>query len=108
MNLNEGSPLAVVDEKRCVGIILKEHISLHLTPSMGTDLETEREARVWKKPINQVMSTKFQTVESSTKLKYIPELLQANISFPWVVCDENHYFRGVITQDDILYYLANS
>ena len=108
MNLNEGSPLVVVDEKRCVGIILKEHISLHLTPSMGTDLETEREARVWKKPINQVMSTKFQTVESSTKLKYIPELLQANISFPWVVCDENHYFRGVITQDDILYYLANS
>jgi PAS domain S-box-containing protein len=108
MNLNPDSPLVVVDEKQCVGVVLREHISLHLTPSMGTDLETEREARVWKKPVNQVMSTKFQSVEASTQLKNIPELLQADIAFPWVVCDEKHHYRGVITQADVLHYLANS
>ncbi|MGR4990029.1 EAL domain-containing protein [Vibrio rotiferianus] len=108
MNLNPDSPLVVVDEKQCVGVVLRDHISLHLTPSMGTDLETEREARVWKKPVNQVMSTKFQSVEASTQLKNIPELLQADIAFPWVVCDEKHHYRGVITQGDVLHYLANS
>jgi CBS-domain-containing membrane protein len=35
-------------------------------------------------------------------------LLQADIAFPWVVCDEKHHYRGVITQADVLHYLANS
>ncbi|MDF2154253.1 EAL domain-containing protein [Vibrio sp. CAU 1672] len=107
MNLDSKSPLVVVNDKLCVGIVLKEHVSLHLTPSMGTDLETEREARVWKKPINQVMSTKFHSVEASMQLKLIPELIQAGVEFPWVVCDENHHFRGLITQEDVLSYLAS-
>ncbi|HHF3121948.1 TPA: EAL domain-containing protein [Vibrio diabolicus] len=107
MNLSPSSPLVVINEKRCVGLVTKEQVNLHLTPSMGTELETERENWIWKRPVNQIMSTEFVLVNAHLSVAAIRELIKTGIRFPWVLCDEKEEYRGVLTQEDALKYLAS-
>ncbi|MGU3842369.1 hypothetical protein ACVZHT_12155, partial [Vibrio diabolicus] len=37
----------------------------------------------------------------------IRELIKTGIRFPWVLCDEKEEYRGVLTQEDELKYLAS-
>ncbi|EPN4986599.1 EAL domain-containing protein [Vibrio alginolyticus] len=105
MNLNPSSPLVVLNENRCVGLITKEMVNLHLTPSMGTVRETERESRIWKRPVNQIMSTEFVLVDEDLPVSVIRELVKTGIRFPWVLCNTKEEYRGVLTQEDALKYL---
>lgn len=107
MNLNPSSPLVVLNENRCVGLITKETVNLHLTPSMGTERETERESRIWKCPVNQIMSTEFVLVDEDLPVSVIRELVKTGIRFPWVLCNTKEEYRGVLTQEDALKYLAS-
>ncbi|ARO98958.1 EAL domain-containing protein [Vibrio alginolyticus] len=107
MNLNPSSPLVVLNENRCVGLITKETVNLHLTPSMGTERETERESRIWKRPVNQIMSTEFVLVDEDLPVSVIRELVKIGIRFPWVLCNTKEEYRGVLTQEDALKYLAS-
>ncbi|MDW1677572.1 EAL domain-containing protein [Vibrio sp. Vb5029] len=107
MNLNPSSPLVVLNENRCVGLITKETVNLHLTPSMGTERETERESRIWKRPVNQIMSTEFVLVDEDLPVSVIRELVKTGIRFPWVLCNTKEEYRGVLTQEDALKYLAS-
>ncbi|EKZ8661213.1 EAL domain-containing protein [Vibrio alginolyticus] len=107
MNLNPSSPLVVLNENRCVGLITKETVNLHLTPSMGTERETERESRIWKRPVNQIMSTEFVLVDEDLPVSVIRELVKTGIRFPWVLCNTKEEYRGVVTQEDALKYLAS-
>ncbi|ELB2897579.1 EAL domain-containing protein [Vibrio alginolyticus] len=107
MNLNPSSPLVVLNENRCVGLITKETVNLHLTPSMGTERETERESRIWKRPVNQIMSTEFVLVDEDLPVSVIRELVKTGIRFPWVLCNIKEEYRGVLTQEDALKYLAS-
>ncbi|EHI5141012.1 EAL domain-containing protein [Vibrio alginolyticus] len=107
MNLNPRSPLVVLNENRCVGLITKETVNLHLTPSMGTERETERESRIWKRPVNQIMSTEFVLVDEDLPVSVIRELVKTGIRFPWVLCNTKEEYRGVLTQEDALKYLAS-
>ncbi|MBS9865360.1 EAL domain-containing protein [Vibrio alginolyticus] len=107
MNLNPSSPLVVLNENRCVGLITKEMVNLHLTPSMGTERETERESRIWKRPVNQIMSTEFVLVDEDLPVSVIRELVKTGIRFPWVLCNTKEEYRGVLTQEDALKYLAS-
>ncbi|NOI11534.1 EAL domain-containing protein [Vibrio alginolyticus] len=107
MNLNPSSPLVVLNENRCVGLITKETVNLHLTPSMGTERETERESRIWKRPVNQIMSTDFVLVDEDLPVSVIRELVKTGIRFPWVLCNTKEEYRGVLTQEDALKYLAS-
>ncbi|MFH4714938.1 EAL domain-containing protein [Vibrio alginolyticus] len=107
MNLNPSSPLVVLNENRCVGLITKETVNLHLTPSMGTERETERESRIWKRPVNQIMSTEFVLVDEDLPVSVIRELVKTVIRFPWVLCNTKEEYRGVLTQEDALKYLAS-
>ncbi|ELB2905991.1 EAL domain-containing protein [Vibrio alginolyticus] len=107
MNLNPSSPLVVLNENRCVGLITKEMVNLHLTPSMGTVRETERESRIWKRPVNQIMSTEFVLVDEDLPVSVIRELVKTGIRFPWVLCNTKEEYRGVLTQEDALKYLAS-
>ncbi|MCF7509645.1 EAL domain-containing protein [Vibrio sp. D54] len=107
MNLNPSLPLVVLNENRCVGLITKETLNLHLTPSMGTERETERESRIWKRPVNQIMSTEFVLVDEDLPVSVIRELVKTGIRFPWVLCNTKEEYRGVLTQEDALKYLAS-
>ncbi|ELA7830364.1 EAL domain-containing protein [Vibrio sp. Vb2658] len=107
INLNPSLPLVVLNENRCVGLITKETVNLHLTPSMGTERETERESRIWKRPVNQIMSTEFVLVDEDLPVSVIRELVKTGIRFPWVLCNTKEEYRGVLTQEDALKYLAS-
>lgn len=107
MNLSPDAPLVVINERHCVGLITKEQINLHLTPAMGTDLESERENRIWKRPVNQVMNTEFERVDASLPVSEVKALVKARVKFPWILCDSQNEYRGLLTQEDVLGYLAS-
>ena len=107
MNLSPDAPLVVINERHCVGLITKEQINLHLTPAMGTDLESERENRIWKRPVNQVMNTEFERVDASLPVSEVKALAKARVKFPWILCDSQNEYRGLLTQEDVLGYLAS-
>lgn len=107
MNLSPDAPLVVINEKCCVGLITKEQVNLHLTPAMGTDLESERENRIWKRPVNQVMNTELQRVDANLPVSEVKALVKAGTKFPWILCDSQNEYRGLLTQEDVLSYLAS-
>lgn len=107
MNLSPNAPLVVINEKCCVGLITKEQVNLHLTPAMGTDLESERENRIWKRPVNQVMNTEFERVDANLPVSEVKALVKAGTKFPWILCDSQNEYRGLLTQEDVLSYLAS-
>ncbi len=107
MNLSPNAPLVVINEKCCVGLITKEQVNLHLTPAMGTDLESERENRIWKRPVNQVMNTELERVDANLPVSEVKALVKAGTKFPWILCDSQNEYRGLLTQEDVLSYLAS-
>ncbi|MFN1515213.1 EAL domain-containing protein [Vibrio owensii] len=107
MNLSPDAPLVVINEKCCVGLITKEQVNLHLTPAMGTDLESERENRIWKRPVNQVMNTELERVDANLPVSEVKALVKAGTKFPWILCDSQNEYRGLLTQEDVLNYLAS-
>ena len=107
MNLSPDAPLVVINEKCCVGLITKEQVNLHLTPAMGTDLESERENRIWKRPVNQVMNTELERVDANLPVSEVKALVKAGTKFPWILCDSQNEYRGLLTQEDVLSYLAS-
>lgn len=106
MNLSPDAPLVVINEKCCVGLITKEQVNLHLTPAMGTDLESERENRIWKRPVNQVMNTELERVDANLPVSEVKALVKAGTKFPWILCDSQNEYRGLLTQEDVLSYLV--
>ncbi|MEF1321336.1 EAL domain-containing protein [Vibrio owensii] len=108
MNLSPDAPLVVINEKCCVGLITKEQVNLHLTPAMGTDLESERENRIWKRPVNQVMNTELERVDANLPVSEVKALVKAGTKFPWILCDSQNEYRGLLTQEDVLMYLAST
>ncbi|ELI0348619.1 EAL domain-containing protein [Vibrio vulnificus] len=97
--------LPVVAERVCVGFIDREALNLHLTPAMGTDLESMKEATIWKKRVNQVMVLGFSEVNWQTRLSALPSIMSQNETFPWILIDERGYYKGVIEMHSLLRYL---
>lgn len=100
-------PVMVVDDKKCVGIVTQVELNFHLTPAMGTDLVSAKEALIWSRPINQVMNTQFTKVLHSTTLEYVEKLVKEQKTFPWVLVDECDKYQGVITQQDAMKWLLD-
>ena len=97
--------LPVINQGECVGIVQRETLYLHLTPTMGTDLESLREAAIWRRPVNQIMTVKFTQLTADTKLAAAAQLVSESTPFPWVLTDGQKY-KGIVTQTDVLEYLA--
>ncbi|EKO3637772.1 EAL domain-containing protein [Vibrio metschnikovii] len=97
--------LPVINKGVCVGIVLRETLNLHLTPTMGTELETMREAAIWRRPVNQLMQIHFTQLKADTKQDKISELISNETPFPWVLVDGEKY-KGLLTQADVLLHLA--
>ncbi len=97
--------LPVVLNRQCVGIIDQARLNLYLTPTMGTKLETETDARIWHRPVNFIMNVKFYSVESSLDIQSLLKLIkQKNYQLPLVVTKRGSYL-GVLTERDLMDYL---
>lgn len=98
--------LPVVTAGECVGLVDRASLNLHLTPTMGTELETAREAAMWRKPVNQFMQTQFTTLSAEYDVAQIPFLTRQYPSTPWVLVSGKAY-KGIITAHRLLDYLAS-
>ncbi|MHC6529291.1 EAL domain-containing protein [Vibrio proteolyticus] len=103
----EAEVLPVINRGECVGLIDRPTLNLHLTPAMGTKLETSKEAAIWNKPVAGVMNVHFPRVEKSMPMSELIELVRSNrLSLPVVVVEEGRY-KGVITQRQMIQQLTN-
>ncbi|HFQ4969753.1 TPA: EAL domain-containing protein [Vibrio vulnificus] len=106
--LDEGkyTVLPIVDEGVCLGIVDRETLNLHLSPTLGTKLETTKDLAICKRTLNQVMKTQFSTVDVATKAVEINELLKQSLPLPWVILDESGQYMGIVTHQDVLHYVS--
>ncbi|WP_237361503.1 sensor domain-containing phosphodiesterase [Vibrio marisflavi] len=103
-----GTPVMVVDNKKCVGYVTEVELNFHLTPTMGTDLESSKEAAIWQRPINQMMKTQFTSLPCTDNVVHIVNLVKEDRPFPWVLVDEFGKYQGVITQQDALRWMSEN
>ncbi|MCG3732140.1 EAL domain-containing protein [Vibrio cincinnatiensis] len=102
----ETEVLPVINANECVGIVDRQTLNLHLTPTMGTELETMKEAGRWHRPVNQIMDLSFTKLDANTDIQQITYLIcEQNLAFPWILVDGKQ-FKGIITQQIIVNHLA--
>lgn len=99
--------IPVVDGKKCVGVIDREHLNLHMTPNMGTDLESSKERGMWNKTANRMLSPIHTTLDWSTDTSEIEQLLSEEAAFPWVLVDDHGHYKGLIEMKSVLNYLVS-
>jgi len=94
--------LPVVEDKVCVGYIDRANMNLHLTPNMGTDLESNKENAYWHKPANRLMLPVKTKVAWDTAQSEITRLVAQATPFPWILVDEQGLFKGIV----FIHYVA--
>ncbi|MEZ8100061.1 EAL domain-containing protein [Vibrio bivalvicida] len=99
--------IPIVDRKECVGIVGREELNYHLSPTLGTKLETIKDLSITKKRLNQVMRTNVYTASFHTKISKINEIIKAGIKPPWLVVNDSGEYLGIVTNQDILEHFAN-
>lgn len=99
--------LPVVNKGECVGIVSQALVNLHLTPAMGTEHESAKEASIWQKPVVSLMNTAFDRLDASTPITGLIALLKAQtIAFP-IVLTEEQYYKGMVTESEFSHYLMS-
>lgn len=98
----------VVETKECVGFIDLPSINLHLTPNMGTDLESNKENAYWNKPANRIMQPIATTLHWQTPQSEIAQLVANERPFPWCLVDDKGQFKGLVSQKSALKCLVNN
>ncbi|WP_444495197.1 EAL domain-containing protein [Vibrio sp. YIC-376] len=104
IDLSSDFPLVVVSDNRCVGVITKEQLNLHMISSVKVEQGSDRIAEY---SVNQVMNKVFVQVNSNLPVSVIRDLVKAEVTFPWILCDSDEKYRGLLTQEDVLKYLAS-
>ncbi len=94
--------LVVVDHDRCVGLVDREVYNLHLSPTLGTKIETQKDSVILKRKINQVMKTTFTTLSSKTTINDVARLLEQRTPLPWVIADADGKCLGVVSYQRII------
>ncbi len=99
--------LPVINRRECIGIIDRACLNLHLTPHMGTDLETTHEHSMWHRPVNQIMKVTFTKLDAKIDISSVSSLIEnEGNSFPWVLT-EGSVFKGIVTQSCVIRYLSS-
>lgn len=94
--------LAVIDQDRCVGIIDREVYNLHISPTLGTKLETQQDSKILKRKLSQVMRREFTTLSHKTTINDVARLLSKNIRLPWVIAGDKGECLGVVSAQRII------
>ncbi|WP_159651999.1 EAL domain-containing protein [Vibrio atypicus] len=97
----------IVDGQTCLGIVGRKELNYHLTPTLGTKLETTRDLTIAKKRLNQVMQPDVHKISYQTKLIEISDFIRSGIKLPWVVENEIGEYLGIVTTQDVLNYFAS-
>ena len=100
--------LPVVEKKTCVGFIDRNCMNLHLTPNMGTDLESSKEQSYWHKPANRIMTPVFTTIPSDAPIVCLRQHVADETPFPWCLNNERGEYQGFISERGVMYYLNNN
>ncbi|WGW01587.1 EAL domain-containing protein [Vibrio sp. YMD68] len=95
----------VIVNKKCVGLVSKVEVNLHLTPQMGTELESNREAAIWNRPVNQLMKTGFSRLDYRLSLLDLERYIEEQLPFPWVLVDEQGVYKGILELEAAMNYL---
>ncbi len=106
-NTHSVSAMPVLIDRKCVGLLTKEAINLHLSPTMGTDLENNREAQVWHKTINQIMQVQFTEVLNSASVVELKQLVLNKAPLPWVIIDDKGHYISLVFESEVLDYLIS-
>ncbi|MCG6229612.1 CBS domain-containing protein, partial [Vibrio furnissii] len=97
--------IPVINKGECVGLVDKAQLNLHLTPAMGTEHETMKEAGIWNKPVASMMNTQLTIMDAQALLTdVLPLLKESALSLPIVLVTDNRY-KGLVTETDITHYL---
>ncbi|WP_295898552.1 EAL domain-containing protein [uncultured Vibrio sp.] len=97
--------LPVIINKKCVGLVARADVNLHMTPQMGTDSETSKESAIWRRPANQLMRTTFSKLDYCLSLAQLDRLLEEKTPFPWVLIDDFGNYKGVVESEAVMNYL---
>jgi PAS domain S-box-containing protein len=107
IDLSSDVLLVVVSDARCVGIITRERLNLHMISLAKADSQTKENDRIEEYLVNQVMDKVFDQVNANLPVSAIRDLVKAEVTFPWILIDSNEKCSGFLTQEDILKYLAS-
>ncbi|MBA5763062.1 EAL domain-containing protein [Vibrio sp. 404] len=99
--------LPVIDKKQCVGVVDRAAVNLHMTPNMGTDLESSKEQGNWSKSVNRMMKPVKCTLSYLTDLNEVRHLATTE-PFPWLLVDEKGHYKGLVESFSVIKYLADS
>lgn len=95
----------VINKGQCVGLVDKAQLNLHLTPGMGTELESTKEAAIWQKPVATLMVAPGAVMEAQAPISDLLTLLSEQaVSLPVVLVSEDQY-KGLLTETDLNHYL---
>jgi EAL domain-containing protein (putative c-di-GMP-specific phosphodiesterase class I)/GGDEF domain-containing protein len=97
--------LPVIINNKCVGVVGRADVNLHMTPQMGTDCESNKEAAIWRRPVNQLMRTEFSRLDYCLSLLELDLLLERKTQFPWVLVDDFGNYKGVVESEVVMNYL---
>ncbi|WP_425665908.1 EAL domain-containing protein [Vibrio tubiashii] len=99
--------IPIVDRKECVGIVGREELNYHLSPTLGTKLETSKDQSISRKRLNQVMRTNVFSVSHHSKVSKVSEIIKSGIKPPWLVVNDSGEYLGIVSNQDILEHFAN-
>ncbi|MDB1123985.1 EAL domain-containing protein [Vibrio algarum] len=103
---NKSNFVAVIDGKRCVGLIHKANYNLHVSPSVGTNIETTGDLRLLQKKTHQIMDSLLFRVNIKINHSELFEFIEQDQPFPWVVEDDKGAFIGLVTKTSALKTIA--
>ncbi|PNH93668.1 EAL domain-containing protein [Vibrio diazotrophicus] len=97
--------IPVINKGECVGLVDRASLNLHLTPAMGTEHETMKEANIWRKPVASMMDTQFTIMDTEVMLTDVfPLIKEGALSLPIVLVSNNRY-KGLVTETEVTHYL---
>lgn len=99
--------IPILDHKVCVGVVGREELNYHLSPTLGTKLETSKDLSISKKTLNRVMRTNLHTIGYHTQLSEMADIIKSGIKPPWLVVTDSGEYLGIVTNQDILDHFAN-
>ncbi|PWI32463.1 hypothetical protein DI392_15525 [Vibrio albus] len=108
-NVFETTPyevLPVIEGRKCVGLVDKPSYYLHISSTLGTDLETARDLAILKKRALQIMDPLFEQMDESITISDVVDNLQQGKRPPWVVVNQEGKYLGLIEQDNVLNILV--
>ncbi|MEF1186427.1 EAL domain-containing protein, partial [Vibrio sinaloensis] len=97
----------IIDGQTCLGIVGRKELNFHITPTLGTKLETTKDMTIAKKRLNQVMQPEVHKISYQMKLIEISDLIRSGIKLPWIVENELGEYLGIVTTQDVLNYFAS-